>query len=235
MLVVVGIPAWQPAADDPAKGRAAGPAVEVARGAVAAGARVELVGKVGDDPVADRLLLDLARAGIGHVAVLRDPGLPTRVLPPAPPRDADATADEDDAIRLALEVDTPEVAGSDGRSRWPPAGSPDLVLEAADLELALRYLIDFRVLVVADDLAAPAVRVVGDAAAFAGATLVAVAAAGSAPTLPEDATVLERPDEDPEAEFARLVGSYAAALDHGEAPEEAFQRVTAERGWEPTG
>jgi sugar/nucleoside kinase (ribokinase family) len=83
VIVVVGIPAWQPGPDDPAQGRAAGLAVEIARAAVAAGARVELVGKVGEDRSADLVMLDLSRAGIGHVAMLRDAGGPTRTLPTA--------------------------------------------------------------------------------------------------------------------------------------------------------
>lgn len=234
MIVVVGIPAWQPAPDDAAQGRAAGPAVDIARAAAAAGARVELVGKVGEDPAGERVVLELARAGIGHVAMLRDAGAPTRILPAG---DAgEPIPDEATPVLLALEIDPDDLAGSNGRSA-PSGGSTaaGLVLEAADLELALRYLVEFRVLAVADDLAAPALDVVSDGVAFAGASLVAVASAGSILALPDDATVFERPTEDPDGEFARLVGGYAAALDRGEAPEQAFRAATAEQGWEPAG
>lgn len=237
VIVVVGIPAWQPAEEDPTQGRAAGPAVDVARAAVASGASVELVGKVGEDPEADRLLLDLARAGIGHVAVLRDPGVPTLALPATQLDEAgEAMPDTEIGALLALELDPVEAAGPNGRSRPaspPPAGG--IVLEPEDLELALRYLVEFRVLVVADDLVAPAVTVAADGAAFAEARVVAVASAASMPTLPDDATVFERPAEDPDGEFARLVGSYAAALDRGEEPEAAFRSATMARGWESAG
>lgn len=237
MIVVVGIPAWQPAAEDPTQGRAAGPAVDIARAAVASGATVELVGKVGEDPEADRLLLDLARAGIGHVALLRDPGLPTLVLPAAPLDEAgEAMPDTEISALLALEVDGVEAAGPDGRFRPArPQAAGALVLEPADLELALRYLVEFRVLVVADDLAAPAVKVAAEGAAFAESRIVAVASAASVPALPEDATVFERPAEDPDGEFARLVGTYAAALDRGEDPEAAFRSATAAQGWQTAG
>ena len=41
--------------------------------AAAPRAAVEIVGRVGDDPDGDALMIALARAGVGHVAVLRDP------------------------------------------------------------------------------------------------------------------------------------------------------------------
>jgi sugar/nucleoside kinase (ribokinase family) len=51
--------------------------VEIACAAVAAGGRVELVGSVGDDPLGDAVVVGLGRAGVGHAALLRDPGAPT--------------------------------------------------------------------------------------------------------------------------------------------------------------
>lgn len=48
-------------------------AAEVAVAASAAGGRVELVGSVGDDAEGDEVIIRLARAGVGHAAVLRDP------------------------------------------------------------------------------------------------------------------------------------------------------------------
>ena len=50
--------------------------VAIARAAVAAGASVELVGSVVDDPTGDAVVLELARAGIGHAALLRVPVSP---------------------------------------------------------------------------------------------------------------------------------------------------------------
>lgn len=74
MIVVVGVPAW----DETDEGRAAGRACEIAIAAAAAGSDVELVGRAGDDDAGDALVLALASAGVGHVALLRDPARPTR-------------------------------------------------------------------------------------------------------------------------------------------------------------
>jgi hypothetical protein len=237
VIVVVGMPAWRPAADEPGMGSAAGRAVEVARAAVASGAQVELVGKVGDDRDGDRLLIDLASIGVGHVAVLRAPGASTLTLPAVRALDAPAQpALEDDVSMLVTTVvDAEGVDPSDGRTGWPPTAAANLSFEPADLELALRYLVDFRVVVLADALAPPVVPVVADAAAFADARIVAVVTPGSVPELPEQSTILEPPASDPAGEFARLVGTYAAALDRGEPPEDAFRSATMERGWEPSG
>ena len=66
MLAVVGSPSFKlgsmPAAAVDAGGLAAG----IARAAAAAGAEVQLIGKVGDDPAGDAVLLALARGGVGH-------------------------------------------------------------------------------------------------------------------------------------------------------------------------
>ena len=69
MIVVVGTPAWRPT--EPAA--PAGLACGIALAAAAHGAAVELVGRTGDDPAGDALLIALAHAGVGHVARLRDP------------------------------------------------------------------------------------------------------------------------------------------------------------------
>jgi hypothetical protein len=50
-----------------------GRAARIALAALAAGARVELVGSVRDDAAGDEVVVRLGRAGIGHAAVLRDP------------------------------------------------------------------------------------------------------------------------------------------------------------------
>ena len=50
-----------------------GTPARAALAAAAAGCQVQLVGRTGDDPTADGLLLSLARGGVGHVALLRDP------------------------------------------------------------------------------------------------------------------------------------------------------------------
>jgi sugar/nucleoside kinase (ribokinase family) len=204
VIVVVGAPLWE--AGDP--GAAGGLAVAIARSAAAAGSALQIVGKVGDDPEGDQLLIDLTRAGVGHVAVLRDPSARTPMLA--------AAADEDDNA---------DVPATD-----PPDGLP---LDAGDLELALRYLTDFAVLVVADPVAADALRVAIDSAAFAGAHLVIVLEPGRPePDAPPGATILEAPAEAEAAGFATLLGDYAAAIDRGIAPGDAFREAAAEVGLE---
>lgn len=67
MILVIG----RPALDE--RGRLQGNAALVAAAAARAGAQVELVGSVGDDHQGDAVAVELARAGIGHAALLRDP------------------------------------------------------------------------------------------------------------------------------------------------------------------
>jgi hypothetical protein len=109
-------------------------------------------------------------------------------------------------------------------------------MDARDVDLALRYLTDYRVLVVADALPADLEAVVLDAAGYTGAAIVAVVSSGGrvGPTLADAATVLEAP-EDALGPFAELVGRYAAGLDAGTAPAEAFAAATRSAGWEPAG
>jgi hypothetical protein len=67
MIQVVGRPGLD---EQDRLGRLAG---RVALAAAQAGARVELVGTVGDDADGERVALALGQAGIGHAALLRDP------------------------------------------------------------------------------------------------------------------------------------------------------------------
>lgn len=109
-------------------------------------------------------------------------------------------------------------------------------MDARDVDLALRYLTDYRVIVVADALPAELEAVVLEAAGYMGATIVAVVSSGGrvGPALADAATVLEAP-EDALGPFAELVGRYAAGLDAGTAPAEAFAAATRGAGWEPAG
>lgn len=225
MIVVVGNAALR--TDPDGTGRPAGPAAGIAERAAAAGASVELLAKIGEDGAGEELLLALARAGVGHLAVLRDAGVPTAIA------EGGAGPDEDAPIADL-------VAGTVGGGAPGPAAATTAVLapapdlEPADVSLGLHYLRDYRVAVAVEPLAAGCARVVVDAAAFVDAALVVVAAPGVA--LPEAygrATVIEAPAEDPDGAFAALVGRYVAALDRGEAADEAFRAATAEGGWEP--
>jgi hypothetical protein len=196
------------------KQEAAGPAVGASATAAAAGAEVELVGKIGDDPAGEVVLLDLAAREIGHVAILRDP---SRATP--------ETADID-----GIDADPFDEPAADGEPE--PKGSPSApTLEPADIELALRYLPDYRVLVVAEPLPPAALEVVVAAGRWSGAALVIVVPHGSDPVDVPEATILEAPDGDPDDAFAAVVGGYAAALDRGEEPAEAFTSASTASGW----
>ena len=189
-----------------------------------AAAAVEVVGRAGDDPAGDALMLALAGAGIGHVAVLRDVAA-TPILPPLAVPD-DAAAGDIDA---AVTGETP-----DGDPALPAGRSVDPRLDAGDVSLALRYLSAFGVLVVTDDVPEAAVPVAIEAAGFAGARLVLLVAGDADPipsVLPPDATVLRVPDAD-DGSFARMVGAYAAGLDQGVDPAQAFRAAVASVGGE---
>src|SRR4051794_6158873 len=158
-------------------------AARIAIAAATAGASVELVGRVGDDPTGDALVLALARAGVGHVAVLRDSGRDTPVVMPP-----DATGD--------IAADDDPIGAVDDEGEAQSDVLPAATLEAADINLALPYLPASRPLAAADPLPADALAVAADAAAYAGAHLVVVADADSRDELPADATVLARPASD---------------------------------------
>lgn len=102
------------------------------------------------------------------------------------------------------------------------AGRP---LESADLELALRYLPDIRV-VVASEMAPASLHAVVEGAAFLGAALVVVQSSAAAPTvdpsLPDSAIVLAAPATDPDGTFAGFVATLATRLDAGEGVADAW-------------
>jgi hypothetical protein len=222
MIVVCGVPEWRVGPDG--LGRAAGTAVDIARAAVAEGARVELIGRVGDDPTGDALLLDLAAPGIGHVAVLRDPGRPTPVVLASASASAPLVEDPLDGLAEPGEAATSPTE--------PEGAAPRPVVEAADLELGLRYLVDYGVIVV-EPLDAASLRAVSDAAAFAGAHMIALVPAGAEASGDlRAATIIELPEADPDGVFGAVVGAYAAALDRGVDPASAFNASVAGTRWE---
>ena len=105
-------------------------------------------------------------------------------------------------------------------------------LEAADLDLALRYLPEVRVVVVVE-MPAPIVAAAAEQTQWSGAALIVVGqAAGDGPglpaTLPEGAIVLEAPASDPDATFAGFVGAFAARLDAGATAADAWAATTRE-------
>jgi hypothetical protein len=214
VIVVIG----NPLARQSEKGIvAAGVAAAVGRVAAAAGADVQLVGKVGEGPTGDAVLLSLAQAGIGHAAVLRDALAAAGAIAP--------DASDAEAVLDPIDGDEPLVAPADAT----PGSRP---LDAGDLQLALRYLPDYRVVVVADLFDEAALGTIVAAARWAGAQLIVVVPAGSTGSgVPDDATVLEAPAADADGAFAAVVGAYAAALDRGATPADAFATASVGSGW----
>ncbi len=203
---------------------APGSASRIALAAARAGRLVQVVGKTGDDPTADGLLLDLARGGVGHAALLRDPARATRLEAVPAPEDEDEDEDEDDGH----EVDGQATAtGTDPGVLDAPA------LDVGDVDLGLRYLTQIDVLVLAESSQPEIVKVVADAARWGEAMLLLVVGPGTTvpDDLPTDAIVFEAPETDPDGVCAEFVGSFAAALDDGTEPGAAFKAAIASDGW----
>lgn len=241
MIVVIGALGLRGNIEEPAPD---GLAPAIACAAAAAGARVELISKAGDDPAGDAVLLALARAGVGHVATLRDPARHTpvraRLDEPSDPAADEAAVDEaavDEAAETAADRDgdggpspvldqAPPVDEAAPAEDAPPA---DLrpTLDAADISLALRYLTDFGVLVAvhpSSELLAEAVS----AAGWAGAQLVVVLEPdGDVPAdVPVDALVVAAGADAADGVGGRI-GRYAAALSRGDDAAAAYRDLTA--------
>jgi hypothetical protein len=225
VIVVVGSPVLR--SSGPSSGEVAGLAGQVALAAAAAGRAVQVVGKVGDDDAGDALMVALTRGDVGHAALLRDAAHTTAVQAPV---DQGSEAEVDDAF-----------AADDADGSTAPEAAPDgLPLEAADIELALRYLTEFQVLVIAAPLDSRSLHSALDAAGFAGAHVIRLDAsrdaggdATSAEAPPEgvEVTAFEAPQHD-EPAFAAMVGRYAAGLDAGRTAGEAFAEATRGTHWE---
>jgi hypothetical protein len=120
-------------------------------------------------------------------------------------------------------------------------------MEAADLELALRYLPDIRCVVLASPPARLLLTAV-DGADFAGAPLVIVgpldaeslaaleARGADGPTADSRTPppiVLDPPAHDPDGTFAGFLAALAVRLDAGEAPDTAFRSTVAALAVDP--
>ena len=148
------------------------------RAAAAADSRVEVVGLAPVGADGDRLLLELASAGVGHATVTR---------------------------------------------------SAAATIEPADLELALRYLPDVRVVVLVAPEAA-LLRTAASGSSWSDAALVLVGPLGADAAEVADgapAIVLEPPKHDPDEAFAGLVAAFARRLDAGEPSEAAWRGTLA--------
>ena len=173
VIVVVGDPILQPF-DGQAPAVAGGPAAAIARACALTGADVQLAGRVGDDPAGDEVLLALTRDGVGHVALLRVAGLATSIGRPIALPGGDPAGDGDlpgDTWALELEELADGHVGPDdlsGLGDGPAVAWPSTVsaLAPQDLDLALRYLIAFGVLVVAEPVAEATLAVATESAAY---------------------------------------------------------------------
>jgi sugar/nucleoside kinase (ribokinase family) len=213
VIVVIG----NPIARAPESGGGlAGIPAQAAAAAVRAGATVQLVGKAGEDRAGDDLMLALARAGVGHVALLRDPAHATPIVDAVDP-------DDESPAPLA---EPPRMRPADAAER--PS------LDSGDVELALRYLADYTTVVVAEPQPEAIISIVIDAAAFAGAALVLVVdGAATGRTAPASAVVFEAPPDDPDGAFATMVGELAAAIDRGTPVAAAFREIEGRLGLTP--
>ena len=229
MIAVVGSPTCitEPTAR---AGEAGGLASGIALAAAAAGAEVQLIGRIGEDPAGDAVLLALARGGVGHIALIRDPSHATPAGSLSSP-DAEPADSESIAALVASDVPAHDAVGPvDAPLGLPAAG---IALEPADISLGLRYVQEFRVLVAGDPLDAVSAAVVAEAATFTDATLIVIAQPGQAvPAVLASALVLEAPLADPDGAFVALVGRVAAAVDRGQDAAVAFGVAIAAGGWE---
>lgn len=230
MIVVIGTPRLSASG---AEASADGLAAHIARAAAGNGAGVEFIGKVGDDPAGDALVLALADAGVGHVATLRDPARSTAISTgSADVGDAGDALDALDAVDAMDEIDAmddidpgdPVDAGDepdvDPGARVDEVGDP--VLEPADVALALRYVTDYRVVIAVH--VSPAVVAEAVAAAnWAEAHLIVVVSPPdrSRPDVPKGALVVAIADDGGTGVGAAL-GRYAAGVDRGEDAAETY-------------
>ena len=108
-------------------------------------------------------------------------------------------------------------------------------IDAADLDLALRYLPEIRAIVlVAPDAAL--LRIAADGSSWSGASLVIVGpleAEAVAVAEAAGAIVLEPPARDPDEAFAGLIAAFARRLDGGESPASAWRATLSALAVDP--
>ena len=169
-----------------------------------------------------------------------------------------AIGDDPEGDRIVVELGRGGVGHSalmrDPATRTPLISQPRDArplprLEAADVELGLRYMHECRVLVISAELDREALAAAQEAADFHSAMVVMVADAGTVDPelLGEAVTLLERPaaEDDEAAEdvgavaaddasFGAFVAEYVVRLDRGEAPAQAFAAALGDSAWEPS-
>jgi hypothetical protein len=150
-------------------------------------------------------------------------GARTEVVGVAPPSEAG----DRQLVQLAL-------AGV-GHATVTRSAAPGL--EPADLELALRYLPDLRVIVLVASLA-PLLGTALAAASWSGAALVVVGpvdadSAGLLDAASPAPILLAPPERDTDGAFAGVVAALAVRLDAGEDPAAAWQSTVAALALDP--
>jgi sugar/nucleoside kinase (ribokinase family) len=169
-----------------------------------------------------------------------------------------AIGDDPEGDRIVVELGRAGVGHSallrDAAARTPMVGEardarPLPRLEAADVELGMRYQAECRVLLIGAELDVDALAQAQEAAQFHSAAMVVVAPVGTvdAESLGDAVTLLERPAAEDEesvadavvvaaedADFGAFVAEYAVRLDAGESPAAAFQAALGDSAWEPS-
>jgi hypothetical protein len=200
----------------------AGRAARIALAARAAGAAVELVGSVGDDPDGDHVMVQLGRAGVGHSAVLRDPSARTPVGEARAPLPRLEPADIWLGLSYVAECRVLVICEP------LPAEALAVAAEAAAYHGAAVVAIVEEGSDVADGLPTDATLLEAPREDRVGGDNV-VAELGPIDEQAEvDADAAARSDA-----FNRLVAQYAVALDRGDDPGKAFHAASGAAGWEP--
>jgi sugar/nucleoside kinase (ribokinase family) len=188
-----------------------GLAASIAVAAVRSGRRVELIGKVGDDPAGDAVLIALNRLGVGHVAILRDAAHPTPIANDEPSMDIELDPGPDTDARSTTDI-----------------GSVDApILDAADVGLALRYLPELAV-IVAVHQPVDVVREAAAASRWAETTLIVVVSpTETAPDFLADGVLVVAAEAAAESAPGAAIGRYAAAIDQGIPAQRAYDELMA--------
>lgn len=165
--------------------------------------------------------------------------------------------DDPEGDRVVVELGVEGVGHAallrDPATRTPAAGidsgRPLPRMDAADVELGLRYVPQCRVLVLAEAVEDDTRDAVLDSAGFHDAAVVMLAAPGTvdAEALGDNVTMLETPEAEEDgdapgadvsgsaevaAPFAAFIADYAIRLDRGEAAETAFREALGSGAWD---
>jgi pfkB family carbohydrate kinase len=227
VIAVIGAAAVRGTGSD---ATAVGLAATIATEAARSGSRVELIGKVGDDPAGDALLIALSRQGVGHVAILRDAARPTPSVVDPGSVELDPGADDpvgDDTAADDRDADDTEADGTVA----PPERAQDLpALDAADVGLALRYLPELAV-IVAVHQPGDVLREAAAASRWAETTLIVVVPPNeTAPDVLPDGILVIAAEAAIESASGSTIGRYAAAIDQGTPARQAYDDLVAAGG-----